>query len=186
QPRQGVIAVALLGAVALRRDDEHAILGQAAAGEPREPRAHGLGKRRRSPHVEPELHGGVELVDVLPARTRGTDEALLDLALVDGDFFGDADHVASWPDPRIKSEGRLVAAIHVVTSRVKTWMPGTTLAAVAARPGMTERHSPAAGQVPLRQHLALLDRRLVEGVDAEKVRRNDRLQHEVHQKLAET
>src|SRR5712691_12936433 len=62
-------------------------------------------------------------------------------------------------------------------------MPGTTLA--AARPGIMERHSPAADEIPLRQHLALLHCRLVEGIDAEKVRGDDRLQHEMHEKLAE-
>ena len=47
--------------------------------------------------------------------------------------------------------------------------------------------APEAGQpqVLLRQHLALFDRRLVEGVDAEQVRGDDRLQHEVHQQFAE-
>src|SRR5215813_13887008 len=43
----------------------------------------------------------------------------------------------------------------------------------------------AAGQVALRQHLAFLDRRLVERVDAEKARGDDRLQHEMHEQLAE-
>src|SRR6185312_16718779 len=37
-----------------------------------------------------------------------------------------------------------------------------------------------------RQNLALLDRRLVEGVDAEQVGGDDRLQHEMHDKRAET
>ena len=45
--------------------------------------------------------------------------------------------------------------------------------------------SRTAGQIALRQHLALLDRRLVEGVDAEKLRGDDRLQHEMHEQFAE-
>src|SRR5882672_2173307 len=45
--------------------------------------------------------------------------------------------------------------------------------------------SPAAGEILLRQHLAFFDRRLVERIDAEEVRRDDRLQHEMHEQLAE-
>jgi hypothetical protein len=42
----------------------------------------------------------------------------------------------------------LVPGIHVLTMRVelKTWMAGTTLAAVAARPAMTVRMSRPAGR----------------------------------------
>src|SRR5215468_3203211 len=42
-----------------------------------------------------------------------------------------------------------------------------------------------ARQILLRQHLAFLDRRLIEGIDAEEVRRDDRLQHEMHEQLAQ-
>src|SRR5262245_22277665 len=44
---------------------------------------------------------------------------------------------------------------------------------------------PAAHQILLRQHLAFLDRRLIERIDAEEMRRDDRLQHEVHEQLAQ-
>src|SRR5258708_33801860 len=40
-------------------------------------------------------------------------------------------------------------------------------------------------QIALRQHLALLDRRLVEWIDAKEARRDDGLQHEVHEQFAE-
>src|ERR1700742_3315358 len=40
-------------------------------------------------------------------------------------------------------------------------------------------------QILLRQHLALFHRRLVEGVDAQKLSGDDRLQHEMHQQFAE-
>src|SRR5262249_18905797 len=43
----------------------------------------------------------------------------------------------------------------------------------------------APGQIALRQHLAFLDRRLVERVDVEEARGDDRLQHEMHQQFAE-
>src|SRR5262249_36837134 len=45
--------------------------------------------------------------------------------------------------------------------------------------------SAAGGQILLRQHLPLLDRRLIERVDAEEMRGDDRLQHELHQQLTE-
>ena len=44
------------------------------------------------PGVEAELHRGLDLVDVLPARTRGAQEPLLDLALVERNHIRDADH----------------------------------------------------------------------------------------------
>src|SRR5262245_11370889 len=106
QACERVVAVALLGAVALRRDDEHAIVGEPAAGQPFEPRAHRIGQRWRVAHVEAQLHGGRHLVDVLPARTRGADETLLDPALVDGDRIGDADHLLVIPGrPRSGAPG---------------------------------------------------------------------------------
>ena len=50
-------------------------LGEPAAGEPHQPRAHVVRQRRRAAHVEAQLHRGRELVDVLPARPGGADEA---------------------------------------------------------------------------------------------------------------
>src|SRR5712691_390979 len=94
QPVERVLAVALLGAVALRGDHQHALVGEPPPGEALEPRAHVSRQRRRAAHVEAQLHRGRELVDVLPAGPRGADEALLELALVDADHGGDADHVA--------------------------------------------------------------------------------------------
>src|SRR3954451_528112 len=88
----GVLAVALLGAVALGGDDQDAIAGQAAAGEALQALAHGLGQAGRAADVEAELDGGGELVDVLAAGARAADEALLQLALVEGDRVGDLDH----------------------------------------------------------------------------------------------
>jgi len=46
QPFQRIAAVALLGAVALGGDDEHAVAGQALAGQPLQPRPHLMGQRR--------------------------------------------------------------------------------------------------------------------------------------------
>src|SRR5215467_15290802 len=49
-------AVALLGAVALRGDDQHALAGEALAGKPLEPRADVIRQRRRLAHVETQLY----------------------------------------------------------------------------------------------------------------------------------
>src|SRR5437588_7478501 len=61
----GVLAVALLGAVALGGDDQDAVAGQAPAGEAREALADRLRQARRAADVEAELDGRGELVDVL-------------------------------------------------------------------------------------------------------------------------
>src|SRR5262245_19870000 len=92
QPVERVLAVGLLRAVALRLDHQHALAGEPSAGEPLEPRTHLGGQARRAAHVEAQLDRGRDLVDVLPARAGGADEALLELALVDLDSTADAYH----------------------------------------------------------------------------------------------
>jgi hypothetical protein len=93
------LPVLLLGAEALRRDNEDAILRHAAAGELGEANRDVVRQRRRAAHVEAELHGARHLVDVLPARPGGAHEALLDLALVERDGLGDPDHGAGRTAP---------------------------------------------------------------------------------------
>src|SRR5262245_5754199 len=87
-----VLAVARLGAMAVGVDHEHALAREPAAGEAFEPRAYVVGKARRAAHVEAKLDRARKLVDVLPARARGANEMLLELALGDADRRGDADH----------------------------------------------------------------------------------------------
>src|SRR5262249_30069091 len=99
-------AIALLGAMALRVDHEHALAREPSAGEAFEPRAHVVGKARRAAHVEAKLDGARKLVDVLPAGARGADEVLLELALGDADGRGDADHRRPAARPMI---GRFVS-----------------------------------------------------------------------------
>ena len=84
KPLTGVGAVALLGAITLRDEDQHAILGHAPATELDEALKNIGGKRGRARRVEAKLHGGRHLVDVLTAGTRRKHEALLDFLL--GDF----------------------------------------------------------------------------------------------------
>src|SRR5262245_43758169 len=87
-----VLAVARLGAMGVGVAREAAFAGDAAAGEAVEPRAHVVGKARRAAHIEAQLNRARKLVDVLPARARGANEMLLELALGDADRRGDADH----------------------------------------------------------------------------------------------
>src|SRR5262249_62377648 len=70
--------------------------------EPIQPRPNLVRQRRRTAHVEAQLHGRGKLVDVLPARAGRTDEAFRDLAIVDRDVVVDADHGAgSWANLRV-------------------------------------------------------------------------------------
>src|SRR6185437_14982760 len=85
-------AVALLGAVALSDDDEHALVGKPSARQMLEPLTHGREQRGRMPDVEAQLHRRRQLVDILAAGAGRADEILFDLALVEADAVGDADH----------------------------------------------------------------------------------------------
>ena len=80
EPLEGVAPVRLLRAVTLGGEDQHAVRRQPPPRQALQPRADVVGKRGRVRDVEAKLHGGRELVDVLPARPRGPDEALDDLA----------------------------------------------------------------------------------------------------------
>src|SRR5260370_5576854 len=91
QPVERVLPVARLGAVTLRIDDEHALARQPAAGEPFEAQPDLIGQARPG-DVEAQLDRGRDLVDVLAARPRGAQEALLDVALVDHNAGRDANH----------------------------------------------------------------------------------------------
>src|ERR1700686_4696378 len=66
-----ILSVALLGAVTLRHDDQNAVAGEPGARHPFQPLAHVRGERGRPAHVEAQLHGGRELVDVLAAGPGG-------------------------------------------------------------------------------------------------------------------
>ena len=43
--------------------------------------------------VEAQLHGGRELIDILPTRATGLHECLTDLARIDGDLIVNLDHL---------------------------------------------------------------------------------------------
>jgi hypothetical protein len=48
-------------------------------------------------HVEAELHGRGDLIDILPARAGGADEFLMNFFLTDRDRAGYSNHVFSAP-----------------------------------------------------------------------------------------
>ena len=70
-------------------DHEDALAGHARAGQPDKPLLH-TRLQARTGDVEAQLDGALGLVDVLAARARGAQEALLDFALVDAQRVGDA------------------------------------------------------------------------------------------------
>src|SRR5690606_7064353 len=74
-------AIALLGAETLRLDHQHAIGGHPAVALAQQARARGLVERRRVGHVKAQLNRRRHLVDVLPARSAGTNEAFDDLVV---------------------------------------------------------------------------------------------------------
>src|SRR5690606_5763315 len=88
-----ILAVALLGAEALRIDHQHAVVGQAPVAPCQQPLAQGLGQGRGTGDVEPQLDGGGNLVDVLPAGAAGAHEPLDDLRLRDRQVGTDAEYV---------------------------------------------------------------------------------------------
>src|SRR5215475_13679134 len=80
-----VLPVLLLRPEALGADDKHAVLRQAPAGKAHQPRADGSRQARRTGDIEAQLDGGRNLVDVLPAGSRGAYELLAQLPLRDID-----------------------------------------------------------------------------------------------------
>ena len=48
-------------------------------------------------HVEAELHGRGNLIDILPARAGGADEFLMDFILTDRNCAGNSNHTFSLP-----------------------------------------------------------------------------------------
>ncbi len=74
QARARVVAVALLGAVALRDDDEDAVSSNPPARQTFEPSAQVRRQRRRMAHVKAQLHRGCKFIDILAAGTGCTHE----------------------------------------------------------------------------------------------------------------
>ncbi len=85
-------AVALLGAKALRDNDNPPVARQATAGKSAQALLHRLGKTRRAIDVKAQLNGARHLVDVLPARPGGAHETFLDPRFVNEIAGVDPDH----------------------------------------------------------------------------------------------
>src|SRR5262249_21639912 len=113
------VAVPRRGARALGIDHQPAVAVDPPAGKALESRAHVVGKALRAAHVEAQLDRARELVDVLSARTRGTNEVLLELALADADRTGDTDHRESITPRRRSAGARAEAAERVSAVRFR-------------------------------------------------------------------
>ena len=92
QSVDGVPAVSFLRPEPARRDDEHPVGRHPPPRQARQALADVFGQGGGARHVEAELHGGGDLVDVLAARPGGAYEVETDLALPDSDGSGDSDH----------------------------------------------------------------------------------------------
>ncbi len=154
----GILPVTLLGAMLLRDDDDDTVLGEALSCETHQSHGDFVWQRRRLPRVETQLHGRRHLVDVLPTGTRCPHKRFRNLGLLDRDRVGDADHV--WADfslssPRCRGQ---------------------------VRP--SQQQYSGTREILFRKHFAFFDSRLVESINSEKMRGDNRLQHEMHHKFA--
>ena len=87
-----VLAVPLLRSEPPGLDDQHPCDAHPPPRQPDEALPHVIGQRPGIPDIEPELDRRRHLVDVLPPGPRGPTEPFQDLAFVEGDRFGHADH----------------------------------------------------------------------------------------------
>ncbi len=70
---EGIFAIGLLGTETLRKDDDLAVVRESATGDPLEARSDG-GRQLGRVQIQPQLHGGRDLIDVLTAGTCAADE----------------------------------------------------------------------------------------------------------------
>ena len=90
QARPGIFAIARLGTVAVRDDNQPSISGDAPSGDMAQAAAHVIGERTACFQCEAQLHCTSDLVDVLPSRSGGADEGFLDVPFVQEDGGRDA------------------------------------------------------------------------------------------------
>ncbi len=74
QSRPGFGSICLLGTVLAGRYDQHAVLRHAIARQHAEAPSYFIGKRRRLTNIKAKLDGCGNFVDILPARTGGTNK----------------------------------------------------------------------------------------------------------------
>jgi hypothetical protein len=82
-PRLALLAVGFAAAAAAANDSQYAIAGHPIAGDPGEAALDGVAELVAAHNVEAQLHLGLHLVDVLPARATGAREAQLQPAIGD-------------------------------------------------------------------------------------------------------
>src|SRR5450631_2156921 len=85
-----------------------------------------IGRQRYKARIEAQLRGGRELVDVLSARSGSTDEADLDVVLVDREVAGNPQHgvTGSRDDPWRESDSRRIAFFWLRCCMTRDAFPG--------------------------------------------------------------
>jgi len=95
QALQCILPVAFTDAETVGLDRENTCVAHPSAGEANQSPFDGCRHGSRAPDVEPQLDGGCDLVDLLTTGTGGTDEAFLELRIVEADAWGDGDHAST-------------------------------------------------------------------------------------------
>src|SRR5579872_5441453 len=109
--------VAFLCAMTLRRDQQCTLLGESLTGKSPQPRDDFI-RQSCFRRIEAQLHSRRDLIDVLAARSRCTDEAFADRSFVDRDGRSDTDHAIA------PTNERSSAAPLLATGRPFHWPPG--------------------------------------------------------------
>jgi hypothetical protein len=97
QAGNSVPAVLFLGAEPTGIDDKTAFFGHTLSGQTGKAVPNLFGERRGMGHIERELHGRGNLIDILTARARGADELLVNFFLTDRDRASNPNHVFRIP-----------------------------------------------------------------------------------------
>jgi hypothetical protein len=95
QAGNGVLAVLFLGAEPPGIDDQMPFFGHPLSAQPGKTFPNIFGQGRRMGHIEAELNGSGDLIDILPARPGGADELLMNFFLSDRDRLRNSNHTFS-------------------------------------------------------------------------------------------
>jgi hypothetical protein len=82
EPIHGVLSVSFLRAESPGLDDDHAVFCDPSSRQTDQALPNVRWERKGLAHVKAELNSRGDLVDILPARARGTDKSLMDFPLV--------------------------------------------------------------------------------------------------------
>ena len=102
QPLTSILAIARLGAMPMRLDDQHAVRSDLSTRQAHEAPAHIVGQRSGARDVPSQLYRSSDLVDLLAARPGRTDELLRQLILIEQNVIGYAqfaDHALTHRGP---------------------------------------------------------------------------------------